>query len=221
LGTLTSVAFEHVFILEPLRGGEQEIDVGRLSEDLLFYRKVTLRVGPTGLRELVKGMGAEPLLELMGRGSLKVVYADNVVGIQRKMDGLIAYYDPALVTTARIAIEPKTNEVFNEFGGRNAGTYAWRFLKLAEDRPHDTAVCDDTRALLEDTPTIERLVRILIEVVGGLPWGHPAPYFRQLGTQTVVSHSTRTFRSMPWGGLPEPPWTPRDSYRISPATGRS
>jgi hypothetical protein len=178
LRPLKSVAFEHVFVIDPLRDGQREIDIGRLAEDLLFYRKVSLHVGPTGLRELVQGVGAGALLELMARGSLKVIYADNVVVVQRQMDGVIAYYDPGVLTTARIAIEPKTNEVFNEFGGRKAGEYACRFLRLAEDRPHDVAVCDDTRALLEDAATVERLVRVLIDAKGGLPWGHPEPHFR-------------------------------------------
>lgn len=77
-----------------------------------------------------------------------------------------------------MAIDAKVHQVFNEFGGRNAGKYACRFLKLAEDRAHDAAVCDDTRALLDDVPTLEGLVHVIIQVLGGLPHGHPDLRFR-------------------------------------------
>lgn len=101
-GPVKSVAFEHVLVIDPLRGGQKEIDVGRLAEDLLFYRKVSLHVGPGALRELVGSVGPAALLELMERGSLKIIYADNVVAVQNAMDGLIAYYNPVVVTTPQL-----------------------------------------------------------------------------------------------------------------------
>lgn len=79
---------------------ENPIDIGLLAEAMIFYGEVELLVGRGSLRQLVRDIGPEHLLELLRRGHLRMAFEPNFIGIVTENTG--TPYEKYVPTVARI-----------------------------------------------------------------------------------------------------------------------
>ncbi len=171
------MAFENLLVADPMHEAGHRFDIGRIAEDLIFYEKVHVHAGRSELGELISRIGFDSLVDLMSRGFIKLAYANNFVCARTHMDGVIALYEPVVITAEKFALEPTVHEILRENGQSNS-KHIQRFLDLIEEHPHDVRICDATRSFLDDADAVEQSVQAVIAVGGGLPEGHPVLRFR-------------------------------------------
>ena len=174
------MAFEDLLVAEPLSEQGRRIEVGRIAEDLLFYESVRVHVSCSELVELLAGVGVDTAIELMERGNLKLAYANNFVCARTHKDGVIALYEPLIITADKFALESAVDAIMREIGQTGPGTakLVTRLVDLIEERPHDVGICDATRTFLDNSQACEDAVRAVLDAEGGLPEGHPPLRFR-------------------------------------------
>jgi hypothetical protein len=121
------------------------VDFGILAEAMLYYDTVHLVADYGLLKHLLSICGPEDFLQFMEDQRLKIIYMENMIGIQTTQRGGRHYYEPVLISgpiNRPRGIQAEAPKIFGEVVGRagRGRRLARRFIEMASTYTYEQAV---------------------------------------------------------------------------------
>jgi hypothetical protein len=146
------------------------VDLGFLVEAMVFYGDVYLLAHQAILRQLLRDLGPEVLIELLEEGYLRIGFEENNAGIRTEDVGGSERYEPVLFeirsnSGTRYDLQQYAPEAFIESVGKpgRGRRLARRFLSLAQRVEIGAANIDEVRFDFADSEYLSEVGTSLLE----------------------------------------------------------
>jgi len=144
------------------------LDLGRLAETMLFYRKVHLTVSRAGLDQLLRQCGPAVVIDLVENWNVDFAYLNADIAVRNEGVGTPRMrHQPVTITNLSEPYEQWIVHRFQEVVGRTGAgrRLANRFLKHARPFALTTGLVAASRNDWEDEGFVERAIAEVIRAV--------------------------------------------------------
>jgi len=147
----------------------EPLDLGLLAEAMLFYGDVHVVADQTMLRQLVRSLGPDLLLEYARRGFMRISYVPQTLVVSTNNAGTpFERFDLGMVSASHTELQEVLPKIFIAVTGRQGRgrRLAQQFSPYAKPLSLETSVCDAARADCLDSKYLSEVVRYLANAQG-------------------------------------------------------